>query len=192
MINMEHWKEDFFKTVVADKYVNNLKKASLNGDLKQWTKLLTNVVVNVCNRTGWAVAAKGHRLDVVPEPREEYFGIDVMAFEKLELPWLFPIAAIELENSQKDDRICYSLWKTLNVDAQIRIVFCYRAEMDEGTHLVKYLADQVLSSMSIERRSKLSGETFIVVGYRNRAETFPYSFFKWWIMNGNTAQFEQY
>ena len=119
-------------------------------------------------------------------------GIDVMAFEKSDTPWIFPQAAIELENSAQDAKVSYALWKVLNVKAKLRVVFCYRPEAQEGTRLVKYLANQVIDSMGIVRRSEMKGETLVVVGYRNRAETFPYSFFKWWILNANTGQFEQY
>ncbi len=187
-----NWKEEFFQTIVSANFSGELKESSLTGNLMEWTRLLTDVVVSVCEKNNWATAAKGHKLTMIPESREEYLGIDVMAFEKTEHPWLFPQAAIELENSAQNDKISYALWKVLNVKVKLRIVFCYRPEAQEGTWLVKYLCNQVVSSLRIDRRSELEGETMVVVGYRNRAETFPYSFFKWWILNSNTGQFEQY
>lgn len=192
MDDIEDWRDEFFKTVLFEEFSEPLKESSLKGNLKNWTKLLTEVVVSVCEKHNWVAAAKGHRLKMMPESREEYLGIDVMAFEKSESPWLFPQAAIELENSTQDNKVSYSLWKVLNVRANLRIVFCYRPEAIRGTQLVNYLNSQVINSLGIERRTDLEGETLMVVGYRNQAETFPYSFFKWWILNINTGQFEQY
>lgn len=189
---IEPWREEFFKTVVSDKFAEDLKTSSLFGNLKDWTKLLTDVVVSVCERFNWLAASKGHRFTKMPESREEYLGIDVMAFEVSENPWLFPQAVIELENSKRDDKISYSLWKVLNVNAELRIVFCYRPESQQGTKLIKYLSNQVIKSMDLMLCNELKGETLVVVGYRNRADTFPYSFFKWWILNSNTGLFEQY
>ncbi len=186
------WREEFFKIVVSGKFSEELKESSLAGNLKNWTKSLTDVVVSVCEKHNWVTASKGHRLTMMPESREEYLGIDVMAFEETGHPWLFPRAAIELENSTQDDKISYALWKVLNVKTELRIVFCYRPEAQEGTQLVKYLSNQVIDSLGIEHRSKLKGDTLIVVGYRSRAETFPHGFFKWWLLNSNTGQFEQY
>ena len=192
MTAIESWRDDFFKTIISEGFSEELKESSLLGNLKDWTRLLTAVVVSVCKKRDWVAAARGHRLTVMPEGREEYLGVDVMAFKKTMDPWCFPEAVIELENSAKDDKVAYSLWKVLNVKADLRIVFCYRPEAHEGTKLVRHLSGHVIESMGIERRTELKGETFVVVGYRNRAETFPYSFFKWWILNNNTGQFEQH
>ncbi len=178
--------------IVSADFSEELKESSLTGNLSEWTRILTDVVVSVCEKNNWAAAARGHKLTLLPESREEYLGIDVMAFEKTEHPWLFPQAAIELENSAQNDKISYSLWKVLNVKAKLRIVFCYRPQAQEGTRLVRHLEKQVVASVGINRRSELEGETMVVIGYRDRAKTFPYSFFKWWILNTNTGQFEQY
>ncbi len=78
---IETWREEFFKIVVSDKFAEDLKESSLLGNLKEWTKSLTDVVVSVCERNNWIAASKGHRLTKMPESREEYLGIDVMAFE---------------------------------------------------------------------------------------------------------------
>ncbi len=171
-------------------YASDLKGASLEGRLGDWTKLLTKAAVLACEATGWATAAKGHRLARMPEDGEEFLGIDVMAFKKTQGPWLFPVAALELENSRKDDRIAYSLWKVLNVRAKLRAVLCYRPSAEEGAGLVRYLSQSVVQSMAVADRSALTGETLIAVGYRNQAETFPYGFFKWWRLNANVGNFE--
>lgn len=192
MTAIDSWRDTFFETVKAEQFSEKLKAASLCGDLKNWTGILTDVLVSVCEKNNWAAAARGHPLTLMPESNKEYLGIDVMAFEKSRHPWLFPAAAIELENSKRDERVAYSLWKVLNIHTPLRMVFCYRPEADQGGPLVKYLDQQVIGAMRVERRMALQGETLVVVGYRNRAETFPYSFFKWWILNRNTGQFEQY
>jgi hypothetical protein len=157
-----------------------------------WTRVLTAAVVATCESQGWMVAARRHRLDRMPEAKEEYLGIDAMAFAPGDALWLFPVAAIELENSRRDDRIAYSLWKVLNVRAPLSVVFCYRPSADVGAALVRYLKQTVIQSMSLDRRIGLAGEILVTVGYRNQAETFPYGFFKWWRLNANTGEFEQF
>jgi hypothetical protein len=36
----------------------------------------------------------------------------------------------------------------------------------------------------------LSGQTLVVIGIRDDAETFPYGFFKWWALETNTGTFK--
>ncbi len=180
------------ETVGAEEFAAELKASSLDARLKDWTRVLTEAVVTTCDASGWIAAAKGHRLDGMPEAREEFLGIDVMAFERTDAPWPFPVAAVELENNLKDDRIAYSLWKVLNVRTKLGVVFCYRPSAEEGAALVKHLGRSVVQSMAIADRISLSGETVVAVGYRNQAETFPYGFFKWWRLNPNVGEFEQF
>jgi hypothetical protein len=186
------WRSRFFETVVSEEIASELKASSLDARLKDWTRVLTTAVVATCESQGWRVAARQHRLDRMPETREEYLGIDAMAFEPSAARWLFPVAAIELENSRRDDRIAYSLWKVLNVRAPLAVAFCYRPSADVGAVLVRHLAQTVVQSMSLDRRVGLTSETLVTVGYRNQAETFPYGFFKWWLLNVNTGEFEQF
>jgi hypothetical protein len=188
----ESWRSRFFETVVSEEIASELKASSLDARLKDWTRVLTAAVVATCESQGWRVAARRHRLDRMPETREEYLGIDAMAFEASAAHWLFPIAAIELENSRRDDRIAYSLWKVLNIRAPLAVAFCYRPSADVGAVLVRHLAQTVVQSMSLDRRVGLTSETLVTVGYRNQAETFPYGFFKWWRLNVNTGEFEQF
>ena len=54
---------------------------------------------------------------------------------------------------------------------------------------MRHLADDVVQSLGIQDRAKLEGETTIIVGSRNEAETFPYGFFKEWTLDANTARF---
>jgi hypothetical protein len=187
----EAWRSRFFETVVSEEIASELKASSLDARLKDWTRVLSAAVVATCENQGWRVAARQHRLDRMPETREEYLGIDAMAFEASAAHWLFPIAAIELENSRRDDRIAYSLWKVLNIRAPLAAAFCYRPSADVGAVLVRHLAQTVVQSMSLDRRVGLTSETLVTVGYCNQAETFPYGFFKW-RLNVNTGEFEQF
>jgi hypothetical protein len=60
----------------------------------------------------WAkILASGELPEALPESRHEYLALDVMAFAPGEQRWRFPVAVMELENSQAEDRIAYSLWK---------------------------------------------------------------------------------
>lgn len=186
------WKSAFFNAVPRPAYANRLKEASLKNANLQWTQTLTDVVVAVCHGQDWLAAAKGHRLDFLPESRSEYLGIDVIGFEKNDHKWAFPIAAIELENSRKDNRIAYSLWKLLCLRVKLRIVFCYRSSPDAGPDLIRFLDTHVIDSMRIEDRLNLEGDTLVVMGYRNKSETFPYGFFKWWNLNRDIGRFEPF
>jgi hypothetical protein len=138
-----------------------------------------------------ATAAKGHPCSVLPIKGQEYLGQDVMAFLAEGDGWRFPIAACELENSQSDERVAYSLWKVLCLRCQLRIVFCYRQEPEKARPLAVWLGTVVVSAMSVAERASLSGGTVIVVGSRNEADTFPYGFFQAWKLNTNTGRFER-
>ncbi len=188
----EPWKQQFFETIKEDRFADDLRSSSLDGRLKDWTRVLTAAVVESCGRNDLITAAKGHPLRSMPEQREEYLGVDVMSFQRGDGPWHFPVVVIELENSPRDDRIAYSLWKLMNIRAKLRVVFCYRLNAEDGAALVHKMSEDVVRSMKIEDRTTLHGETLMSVGYRNLAETFPYGFFKWWMLNVNTGAFEQY
>ena len=184
------WRTTFFDVVQQPEYAARLKEASLRNANSQWTQTLTDAVVAVCQARDCTAAAKGHPLEFLPESRSEYLSIDVIGFEISDQRWPFPTVAIELENSQKDDRIAYSLWKVLCLRARLRIVFCYRPSPDAGPDLIKFLDAHVLGSMRIEDRLNLQGDTIVVMGYRNKSDTFPYGFFKWWKLDINTGRFE--
>ncbi len=183
------WREAFWSIVQRPDYAQSLKEASVNERLRDWTKALTAVSVETCAAIGWQAAAKGHRLSLLPEAHNEYLGMDVMAFADGTTRWRFPIAVIELENSRKDDRIAYSLWKVLCVRAEVRMVFCYRREPDEGAILLRWLSREVIEALGFDRRMSLEGETIVVVGNRGEAMTFPYGFFKWWKLEHNLGSF---
>ena len=185
----ESWHDAFWPIVQRADYAQSLKEASLNERLGDWTKTLTAVSVETCAALGWRAAAKGHRLDLLPEAHSEYLGMDVMAFADGTARWRFPVAVIELENSRKDDRIAYSLWKVLCARAELRIVFCYRREPDEGAALVRWLSKEVIGVLTLDQRLNLEGETIVVVGSRGEALAFPYGFFKWWRLESNLGIF---
>ena len=169
-----------------------LREASLAGDLSTWTRALTEAVVGSLQELGYSCAAKGHRCKVWPVARQEYLGQDVMAFESGDVGWRIPSAAIELENARRADRIAYSLWKVLNVRAPLRAVLCYRPDLGAGTALVGELTASVIQPLPIAERLKLGGETLVVVGTRGEAASFPFSFFRAWRLDPNTAEFRPF
>jgi len=150
---------------------------------------MTDVVVEAFSDVGLRAAAKSHRLDLLPVNRNEYLSMDAMAFPPGEAAWQFPLAVVELENSADDDQVAYSLWKVLCVRTSLRVVFCYRKTEDAASALVRRLRDDVIGSMKIDFRLGLEGETFVIVGTRGEAGTFPYGFFKWWRLDRNTGTF---
>ena len=113
----DRWRTSFLETVQQHERAAPLKAAALDGKLGAWTKELTAIAVSTCEGLGWRASAKGHRLELLPVIGPEYLGMDVMAFPEGVKRWRFPSAVIELENSQNDDRVAYSLWKVLAVRA---------------------------------------------------------------------------
>jgi hypothetical protein len=166
-----------------------LRTAALDERLGLWTEELTRVVVNACEALGWQASAKGHRLELLPEPRSEYLSLDVVAFADGGRKWRFPVAAVELENSPSGDRIAYSLWKVLCLRVDLRVVVCYRRNPQDGAAMVRLLRDDVVQAMTLQGRVNLEGETLVVVGSRDESATFPYGFFKWWRLDKNTGTF---
>ena len=187
----DRWRTSFLETVQQHERAAPLKEAALHGKLGAWTKELTAIAVSTCESLGWRASAKGHRLELLPVVGSEYLGMDVMAFPEGIKRWRFPSAVIELENSQNDDRVAYSLWKVLAVRADLRIVFCYRCSSAKGSTLVRSLQEEVIQAMGIAGRMRLEGETMVVVGSYHSSSTFPYGFFKWWQLESNTGMFSQ-
>ena len=74
------WRDAFLTVIQEPEIAAPLKAASLTEDLKAWTTCLTSAVVTSCGQLGWLAAAKGHRLDELPQAGQEYLGMDVMAF----------------------------------------------------------------------------------------------------------------
>lgn len=173
-------------------FCDALKTASVAGRLGEWTTSLTACVATACRATGWRASAKGHECELLPVRRSEYLALDVMAFAENDKRWLFPTAVMELENGQREDTIAYSLWKVLCVRAHLRFVFCYRKDASAAPALIQHLRREVIEAMGLHGRLNLEGRTFVVVGSRNEADTFPFGFFKWWELNTHTGRFEPF
>lgn len=187
------WLAQFHRALEGEAVTSTeLREASLQRDLKCWTAALTGVVVRSLEAVGLSAAAKQNRGKALPLPQQEYLGQDVMAFTPGPPSWRFPVAVAELENAPDDRRVAYSLWKTLCIRCQLRVVFCYRPEQTAGAPLVAALATAVLGELPAAARSDLDGETLVVVGSRNEASTFPDGFFQAWKLNTNTGRFERF
>jgi hypothetical protein len=151
---------------------------------------LTDVVVQTCQGLDRQVATKGHELDLLPVPNCEYLTLDVVAFADSDgRSWRFPVAVMVLENSPDNDRIAYSLWKVLCMRAGLRIVFGYHSLPGQGSALVNRLGRDVVGALPLQDRLALEGETLVFVGSRSDSSAFPYGFFKWWRLEGNTGSF---
>jgi len=186
------WYGGFLDTVQKHEAAAALRDAALSGALSAWTKALTGMVVSTFQGLGWHGAARSHRSNLLPVPREEYLALDILAFETGgDRRWRFPVAVFELENSPDDDRVAYSLWKVLCVRASLRVVFCYRRDAGDGAEMVHHLSDEVVRSMGIGERASVGGETLLVVGSRSEASSFPYGFFKEWGLDTNTGRFRR-
>lgn len=187
----ETFRTAFQRSAASDLYGPPLKSAALAGSLADWTVALTSLAVATCRHLGWRASAKGNAASLLPIQRSEFLGLDLTAFAPGGARWLFPTAAMEFENSPRQDQIAYSLWKVLCVRTSLRLVFCYRKEASQAADLVRSLGSQVIGAMSTEGRVALEGETAIVVGSRNDAETFPFGFFSWWELDTNTGKFSR-
>lgn len=190
-----NWREYFLQAVQEPDTAAPLKEAAIAGRLGAWTTLLTSVVVKSCAAVGWRAAAKRFALDILPQIGQEYLGMDAMAFEDSEpvttseSRWRFPVAVFELENSRRDDRVAYSLWKVLCVRAKLRVVFAYRDDWERARELIAKLTAEVIGRMTIDERTSLPGETLLVIGSRGEGETFPWGYFKLWRLDRNTGRF---
>jgi hypothetical protein len=187
---IERWRTVFFTVLESLDTSARLKEAAVVGALGAWTEHLTAAVVSVCRAMGWRAAGRGHLGDVLPVPRNEYLALDIVAFApKAESRWPLPVAVFELENSPTLERVAYSLWKVLCVRTTLRVVFAYRRDSLEGGALMSQLTDSVIADLSIDDRLELGGETYLIVGNRGEAETFPYGYFKFWVLDPNTGRF---
>lgn len=184
------WFAKFMDTVRQHPASPDLQEAAQRAQLTEWTRALTTIVVGSCEAMAWKGVAKGHKSTILPVPRQEFLGLDVVAFEPAgERRWRFPVAVFELENSTADDRVAYSLWKVLCVRSQLRVVFCYRQDSGDGSRLVRHLSAEVARAMEIPERTALTGETLVIVGSRDETKTFPYGFFKDWLFDANVGRF---
>jgi hypothetical protein len=187
---VEQWRGAFFTALESHDTGARLREAAVVGALGAWTECLTAAVVSVCGAMGWRAAGRGHLGDVLPVSRSEYLALDIVAFAaNAASRWPLPIAAFELENSPTLERVAYSLWKVLCVRAALRMVFAYRRDTSEASALVALLTDTVIAGLSFDDRLALGGETCLIVGNRGEAGTFPYGYFKVWVLDPNTGRF---
>ena len=184
------WQAAFMQAVQRRENADRLREAATNGRLRSWTTAMTECVVAACESMGWIASAIGHKARLLPVDQSEYLAVDVMAFGNGAKRWRFPVAVMQLENSQNDDRVAYSTWKVLCVCADLRVVFCYRRRPDNGPALVRFLERDVIQAMALAGRVGLEGETVLVIGSTNEAEYFPYGFFRWWQLDAGTGKFE--
>jgi hypothetical protein len=127
----------------------------------------------------------------LPQAGKEFLGLDVTAFAGGTEPrWPLPLAVFELENHRTDRRVAYALWKVLCVRAGLRVVFAYRPDWEQGRQLVSTLARDVVGSLTPEQRACLDGQTVLIVGNRGEGPTFPWGYFKTWVLNPGLGQFE--
>ncbi len=118
------------------------------------------------------MAARGQMSRILPIPRQEYLGLDVLAFPKRGSPrWTKPVMAFELENSPHEAAIAYALWRVCMVRVAWGGVFCYQREPDQVGEIPRALADLV-------RALAPDMELMVVVGTRSCAEDFPDGFFR--------------
>lgn len=193
MGKFETWREAFMAVVQEPETAAPLKAASLGEDLRSWTACLTAATVSSCKSVGWIAAAKGHRLDELPQAGQEYLSIDVMAFASAPSSgrWRLPVAVFELENGRSDDRVAYSLWKAICVRAGLRVVFAFRRDWEASRRMVDAVGRDVIGSLSVAERAALAGETAMIVGNRGEGETFPWGYFKFWLLDTNVGRFEK-
>ena len=105
--------------------------------------------------------------------------------------WPLPLAVFELENHAKDDRVAYSLWKVLCLQVGLRVGFAYRPDWERSRQLVSAVEQDVIGGLRPDQRTALDGETVLVVGNRGEGETFPWGYFKFWMLNANLGRFEK-
>lgn len=190
----ETWRDVFQQVVQQPEIAAPLKFASLAEDLKAWTASLTKATVESCRQLDWLAAAKEHRLETLPKAGQEYLNLDVMACSsegKAGGRWRLPLAVFELENHRTDDKVAYSLWKVICVRAELRVVFAFRRDWEESRRSVDAVCRDVIGSISVADRSAISGETALIIGNRGEGETFPWGYFKCWLLDSNIGRFEK-
>jgi hypothetical protein len=183
-MDMRGWYSAFWREVRRNPWADGLREAALAKRLKRWTALLTEVAARTCQVLGVQVAARGQAPPALPVPRQEYLGVDLLAFPAAEQPsWRKPILALELENREEPEVIAYALWKVCAVRVAWGGAFCYRREPAAIGELLRALSDGVMRPMEPEH------DVLLVVGTRSRAEDFPDGFFKPYVWHRDFRQF---
>lgn len=177
-IDVKEWYFRMRQVICRREFAEELRTAALANHLGQWTRVLTGAVVETCHACGWRASAKEHAAEVLPVPRQEYLGLDVIAFDsgspEVAPRWRLPVAVFELENRDSLDIIAYSLWKVMVVRCGLRGVFCYRRQPEQVPQLVTSLRQMVVDSQAQTDETPL----LLVVGTRSKAGMFPDGFFQ--------------
>lgn len=168
---LRQWHRAFREAIRDPRLAPQLQAAADGVRLRPWTELMTAAVVHACGDLGWECAAKRAGRGPLPVSRDEYLGIDVLAFEPGN-GWRRPIAAFELENSPRDEAVAYALWKVGMIRVGLGCLVCYRRQEEGISPLIGRLQDTVL------RRLRPEGEVLVIVGTRAAAETFPDGYFR--------------
>jgi len=90
-----------------------------------------------------------------------------------------PLAVFELENSARDDRVAYSLWKIHFVRPRPRVVMAYRRSWELASALPNHLVADVLSGLRPAKETVLD-DIVMVTGSRSDGESFPWGYFRFW------------
>jgi hypothetical protein len=177
-IDVKDWYYRLRQVICWGEFAEPLRGAALAGHLGQWTRLLTRAVAETCHSCGWVTSAKEQETKALPVPRQEYLGLDVIAFDsgspEVAPQWRLPVAVFELENRENLDIIAYSLWKVIVVRCALRGVFCYRRQPEQVPQLVASLGQMVVDSQAQAEETPL----LLVVGTRSKAGMFPDGFFQ--------------
>ncbi len=70
-------------------------------------------------------------------------------------------------------------------------MFAYRPDWERGRALVESLKANVIGSLEATERTALEGQVVVVVGNRGEGETFPWGYFKFWLLDPNVGRFEK-
>lgn len=186
------WRTAFLEQIEQPWMMEALKQSALAGELASWTSNLTTAVVRACEAVEWAAAAKWNPSGRLPQRGKEYLNIDVMALPAGPMPrWPLPLAVFELENHPTDKRVAYSLWKVLCIRVPLRVVIAYRPDWEQSRQLVARLTEDVIGGLSPDQLAGQGGQTIVVVGNRGEGETFPWGYFKFWMLDTNLGRFEK-
>lgn len=178
-IDVRDWYYRLRQVICRVEFAEPLRGAAQANHLGQWTRLLTRALVETCRDCGWTASAKEHPAEALPVPRQEYLGLDVIAFDsgsRGASRWRLPVAVFELENRDNLDIIAYSLWKVIVVRCGLRGVFCYRRQPGELPELVSCLGQVVEESLGASGGD--ATPLLLVVGTRSKAGMFPDGFFQ--------------
>ena len=127
-------------------------------------------------------------------------GADAASLEpdaRLTAMWLWTLGAGvgDSNGNGADDKVTastgYSLWKVLCINTRLRVVFGYQRTWEDVGKLVQELEREVVGSLSTTEITSLPGETVVIMGSRGEGETFPWGYFRYWILNRSLGRFEK-